>query len=444
MVALKTRALAEWHNLRDVMIHRPGIEMFFGLLEPFSFLYERAFSMDGAIYEHANLEHTLASHGVNVHRLKHEAVRTVRENEALKERAGKYALKIVKFHGPVQETRKAERAFKENIASFDPETLYNILVLRPTVSLKKGRGARVIFPHVTLNVPLANLYFMRDQQALTDRGIVVGRMAKPQRRLEPFLTNTVLQLMGADMAYQVQAPGTFEGGDFIPAGDFAMIGLGDRTNRSAIEQIMKHGLGFDEVVVVHQATHPLIPGEQRDPMINMHLDTYLNIAGKEIAVGCIPLLNRAPIEVYKKKSSGTSLMDVRYEKTSSGSNIHEYLTKKGYKFVPITTFEQMCYAYNFLCLRDREIIAIEAEQVAQRVLKNLEIMKTNYPKRYSRLYTHVKKEYAELRASGRFFPHKSEFYELGVKTIPVLLQEITGGYGGAQCMTCALNRDPPK
>ncbi len=38
----------------------------------------------------------------------------------------------------------------------------------------------------------------------------------------------------------------------------------------------------------------------------------------------------------------------------------------------------------------------------------LEVMKNNYPKRYSRLYAHVKKEYAELRTNGRFFPHKSE------------------------------------
>jgi arginine deiminase len=439
---METHALAEWHNLRDVMIHRPGIEMFFGLLEPYSFLYERAFSMDGAVHEHANLEHTLASHNVNVHRLKHSMVRTSRENELLMELARKYALKIVKFRGPTKESREAARAFKENVSSLDPETLYNILVLRPTISLKKGRGARVIFPHVTLNVPLANLYFMRDQQALTDRGIVVGRMAKPQRRLEPFLTSTVLQAMGAEMAYQVQPPGTFEGGDFIPAGDFAMIGIGDRTNRSAVDQIMRHGLGFEEIVVVHQATHPLM--EQRDPMINMHLDTYLNIAGEGIAVGCLPLLSRATIEVYRRRTSSSSLMDVRYEKTSSGSNIQEYLTRKGYKFIPITTFEQMCYASNFLCLRDREIIAIEVEEVAQRVLKNLEVMKSHYPKRYSRLYAHVKKEYAELRANGRFFPHKSEFYELGVKIIPILLEEITGGYGGAHCMTCALNREPTK
>ena len=42
--------------------------------------------------------------------------------------------------------------------------------------------------HVTENEPLSNLYFMRDQQAVTDRGIVMSRMSKPQRMREPEIT----------------------------------------------------------------------------------------------------------------------------------------------------------------------------------------------------------------------------------------------------------------
>ena len=43
----------------------------------------------------------------------------------------------------------------------------------------------MIHLHVTENEPLSNLYFMRDQQAVTDKGIVISRMSKPQRRREP-------------------------------------------------------------------------------------------------------------------------------------------------------------------------------------------------------------------------------------------------------------------
>ena len=429
-----SHAQAEWRRLTDVLIHRPGIEMFMGLLEPYSFLYERAFSMDDAVFEHLELEHALDSAGVKVHRLKRTAISIAKENPLVLERLRNYAAKIVKFEGPAHEVRKARRDFARNLTSFDPETLFNVLLLRPTLRLRQGRGTRVVFPHVTLNVPLANLYFMRDQQALTDKGIVMGRMSKPQRRLEPFMTGTVLESMGADIVYRVQPPGTFEGGDFIPAGNFAMIGLGDRTNRSGVDQVMSKGLGFGEVAVVHQATHPLIPDDQRDPMINMHLDTYLNFAGEHVAVGCEPLLKRARVELYRESSKG------KYIRNGEATNIYDYLIHKGFKIVPITTLEQMCYASNFLCIKEGHIIAVEVEEVAKKVLKNLQSVAEANPKKYSQLLHHVKKEDQELRKSGQFFPHKREFYDVAVTATPLMLREITGGYGGAHCMTCALNR----
>lgn len=48
-------AKAEWDRLKEVPIHRPGIEMLFSLMELSSFLSERAFSVDGAVYEHTLL-----------------------------------------------------------------------------------------------------------------------------------------------------------------------------------------------------------------------------------------------------------------------------------------------------------------------------------------------------------------------------------------------------
>jgi arginine deiminase len=425
---------AEWDPLKEVVIHRPGIEMFFGLMAPFSFLYERAFSMDEAIYEHTELEHALASSGVRVHRLKRLAVHLAEENSGLLKRAREYAMGIVKFSGPSDDASKARREFKKSVTELDAETIFNIMLLRPSVTLDEKIGVRVVLPRVTLDVPLANLYFMRDQQAVSDKGVMVGRMSKPQRQMEPLITGAILEMAGARIACRVKPPGTFEGGDFMPAGDFAMLGLGDRTNRSGVNQILAHGLEFDEVAVVHQAVHPLIPGDQPDPMINMHLDTYLNIAGKGIAVGCVPLLKRARVEIYRRSTAGT------YRRQTGGPSIHDYLVSHGFTIVPITTLEQMCYASNFLCLRDRRIMAVEVEKVVDKVLRNLEFQAKLAPHRYSRLFQEARREHAQLRESGQFFPRKREFNELGVDATPLPLQEITGGYGGAHCMTCVLSR----
>src|SRR5271167_1526128 len=123
---MESTVRAEWDALKEVVIHRPGIEMFFGLMAPFSFLYERAFSMDEAIYEHTELEHALSSAGVRVHRLKRLSINLAKENPALLERAREYAVRIVKFSGPANDAAEARREFKKSVTELDAETIFNV------------------------------------------------------------------------------------------------------------------------------------------------------------------------------------------------------------------------------------------------------------------------------------------------------------------------------
>ena len=215
-----------------------------------------------------------------------------------------------------------------------------------------------------------------------------------------------------------------------------MIGVGDRTNPNGANQVLRHGVGFEEVALVHQPAHPLVPGDEPDPMIDMHLDTYLNFPGRDVAVGCVPLLRAARVEVYQRSTRG------RYRKLGKSPNLYEYLTGKGFRIVPITTLEQMCYASNFLCIKDHNILAIEVEKIVKKVLKNLEAKARSDPYRYQALLEEAKRDLATLKRSDQFFPHKREFQELSIEVTSLQLQEITGGYGGIRCMTCVLNRKP--
>jgi arginine deiminase len=433
---LDSKVRAEWDPLQDVVIHRPGTEMFFGLIEPFAFLYERAFNMDEAIHEHTELEHALNLTGIRVHPLKHLAIQLARENHEIVGMLAKYAKGIVKFEGPASEVKRARREFERNLPDLGIETIFSILVFRPSIRLDQKRGVRVMYPRVQLDVPLANLFFMRDQQVASDLGLIVGRMSKPQRRMEPEITSTILEMAGAKIVHRVASPGTFEGGDFIPAGKLAMIGIGDRTNLNGASQVLRHGANFDEVAVIQQPSHPLIPGDERDPMIDMHLDTFLNFPGKNIAVGCIPLLKRAKVKVYRRSSIG------HYKRTNKAPNLYEYLMGHRFTIVPITTLEQMCYASNFLCVKDHSILAIEVEKVVKKVLRNLEAKAHADPYRYGALLEEAKGDLAKLKRSDQFFPHKRQFQELSIDVTSLQLQEITGGYGGIRCMTCVLNRKP--
>lgn len=436
-LAGRTHARAEWHDLKEVLIHRPGVEMFFGLMEPYSFLYERAFRVDEATYEHAALEHALTEEGVVVRRLIHLAIELGTKHPELVEQVRHQVLRIVRYSGPKSMVERARAALRRNLDNFDGETLFNILLLRPSVHLERHPGFRVILPKVELDTPLANLYFMRDQQALSANGYVLGRMSKPQRRQEPGLTGALLRAWGAEVAGVVVSPGTFEGGDFMPMGDFALLGAGDRTNPNGVRQVLAADLGVAEVGVVHQPSHPAIPGDDADPMIDMHLDTYLNIPGAGLAVGCGPLVDRARTEVYRRNGRGT------FDRDAKSLSLRDYLASKRIEILPITTLEQMSYASNFLCVRDRTILAIEVENEVDRVLTTLGIAARRNPHRYAALFALARKERDGLRRTGGFFPHTSTLRDHGIDVVPLDLREITGGYGGAHCMTCVVRRDPP-
>jgi arginine deiminase len=430
----RTHARAEWEPLEEVLIHRPGIEMFFGLMEPYSFLYERVFSIDNAVFEHTELEHALAEAGVTVRRLKRLAVELEARRPGLVERVREVAEKTVRYSGPKEMVDRSRAALRQNLASFDAETLFNILLLRPSVRLERRPGARGVLPTVELDCPLANLYFMRDQQALSAEGFILGRMSKPQRQDEPYVTGALLKRAGARIAGEVRTPGTFEGGDFMPMGEFALLGTGDRTNPSGVRQILAMPLGFDEVGVVHQPAHPALPDDSPDPMIDMHLDTYFNVPGERLAVGCEALLRVARVEVFRRKAGGRLVRDPKTR------TLRDFLSEKKFDVIPLSSLEQMCYATNFLCIRDRKIIAVEVEKEVDRVLGGLASSARKDPHRYGKLLSLVRKEQEELRAGRGYFPHTSTVRDRGVEVTPLSLQEITGGYGGAHCMTCVIRR----
>jgi arginine deiminase len=409
--------------------------MFLGLLDPYASLYERAFSMHGARREHQRLEEVLRNEfKLNVLRLKDTILDNADRRPEVRERLVKMALEAFNFEGPKSQTEAATKEMERNTSALDSAHFFNILIAHPLVELEAEKGTRSIRMHVAEREPVSNLYFMRDQQMVTDKGIFMSRMAKPQRRREPIVTRFLWDTLGAKVVHATTEPGTIEGGEFIPLKEFALVGIGDRTNRAAIEQLLRHGVAFDEVGVVHQPNHPLIPGNERDPMIDMHLDTYFNIASSKVAVGAELLLKNAKVEVHKRESDGV------YRKEKEEPNLHDFIKQKGFDIINITTLEQMTYASNFLTIKDGQILAVETEREVRDVLSNLMAKARDNPTRYGKLLEQAKREYNTLKNEGGFFPHKKEIYEHGIDAYPLVMTNLTGGYGAAHCMTCSLKR----
>jgi arginine deiminase len=431
---MTARVRAEWERLRRVAVHRPGIEMFFGLLEPYAALYERAFSRYEARREHERLEYTLREEfGVRVLRLKETILDAADRDPAVRRRLVDWAHETVTIRGGRQEVAEARRSMEQNADALDSQHFFTLLLLNPVIEVGEGSTGGGVDVRIMGQEPLANLYFMRDQQAVTECGLVSGRPAKPQRSREAEITRFLWEIIGIPIAGTVREPGTFEGGDFMPMGDFALIGTGDRTNEAGIHQFLACATGFDEIGVVHQPGHPLVPSRRPDPMIDMHLDTYFNVASSGVVIGSEILLRRAQVDVYHRTGEG-------YESSGETTTLYDYIRSKGFAVIDLSILEQLSYAANVLCVRDGVILTVEGERVMKTVLANLERKAAVDTARYGRLLRHAEEDYRRIRNVGQFFPHKAEFYQHDIETCPLHFENLTGGYGGPHCMTCALER----
>lgn len=427
---MSARALAEWNPLRRVVVRSPGMEAFFGLLEPYSSLYERVFSLSAARREHAQLVETLkTTFGVRVEALDQVILQAAGRHPDVRDQLLERVVETVGFEG--LGAARARREFKDTIRLLDGEQLIETLILAPSLEFERGRGARSVAASTTLKGPLTNLFFLRDQQAVTDRGIVLGRLAKAQRRRETEITGFAWRASGEPPVATIRT-GTLEGGDFLPAGEFALVGTGDRTSPAGVKELLAGpGLGFPEVGVVHQPRHPLLG--RPDPMLNMHLDTYLNFPGPALAVGHREMLASARVDVHRRDSQGYRF--------SHSTTLLPYLERAhGFRVIGITTLEQLCYATNFLTIRPGTILVPDVARNAERVLAHLSRAAERSPAQYHRLYLRAAREFAELRAEGRFFPAKPEARDANLDSVEVEIENLTGAYGGAHCLTATLER----
>lgn len=417
------RARAEWNKLTEIMIHRPSVEIEYAMLAPKPFLFERVFNAINARKEHMHLEEILKENNVNVHVLEHEIIKKADESNHFKKIIIDYLIKKVKFYGRISDSLEAEKNFVKNINYLDSKTLFDIMVLEPSIIIKSDHNHTTEYPSVYSNLPLANLYFMRDQQAVADNGVIIGNMKMEQRSRETEITKFVLKyIFEIKDAYEIPKNGHFEGGDFMPAGDFSIIGIGSRTDMEGAYHAMISGkIDTDEIFIVENPSYDFA---KNNKMVNMHLDTYFNIAGNGLAVTSLYLAKKARGILYGKQSKGN------YTKMGSYT-LFDYLKSKNFNFIDLSIPEQLAYSSNFLTLNDKKIITVNVKKVLEKLINE-----NAFDKKTKEVVL------SEMNKIGsEIFPNRTDVKKEGIEYINADLIELTGGYGGAHCMTATLNRD---
>jgi arginine deiminase len=410
---------SEWGRLKRVIMHRPGTEITYAMLAPKPFLFERPFNYSIADREHKNLQAVLEENGIHVDILEDLIVNTADKNSSFRKKLEDKILSLVNFYGTSESMENARRDLEKNIEYIDSLSLFQALIMEPSIDLKEYVTG-IQYPRVYSNLPLANLYFMRDQQAVSS-GVLIGNMKMQQRRRETDITSFVFkEILGAKLK-RIEN-GFFEGGDFIPAGNFCLIGTGNRTNESGAIEAMNSGIfDFDRIVIISNPLYGFMDGH--DLMVNMHLDTYFNIPAAGTVITSVELAKSAQATVYVKNTDGKYSGDSR-------TTLYEFMKGEGYNFIDLGISEQLSYSSNFLTVSDGKIIAIDSARVIEKLLAE-------------NVFDDITREHivTDMRLrKGKMFPDRKEVYNSGIDVIKIDLSEITGGYGGAHCMTSAVDR----
>lgn len=331
-------ARAEWDRLRAVRVHEPGLESWGGSLDPESNLFEAPLPPDQARAAHRAYVSTLESAGVEVHRLADDLESGGRLENLVRERV-RVASDV--DLDAVFETLSARELLQLALANAELE------------SSETGPAS------LTLRAPLSNIYFQRDTTILGDRGPILCAMASDVRQPEVGIVREAWESIGAEIVHEASV-GPIEGGEFLPAGEFALLGVSGnvdgreeviRTSYDAGVDLLDAGaLGFDEVGLVRAPveTEREIRAERGGPSRMMHLLGWFNIAAEDVAVTFREMAEAAIVERFERNGDG-------YEHVGSTA-LWDLLDEKGFEVVEADWSER--WPTNFVAVDDGVIVPL--------------------------------------------------------------------------------------
>jgi arginine deiminase len=230
--------------------------------------------------------------------------------------------------------------------SVDPTLLLEQHAALVTTLRNEGICVADVAPPSPPSCQLGNLVFTRDPILCTRKGIVLGRFRESVRQAETTLWEGVLAEHGLPYLGRVLGTESFvEGGDFLPAGDVAFLGTGNRTNEAGAHELMSRDwLGCPRVAVVK---HPADGN-----MHAIHLDCYLGIVDDSLAVVWDHAAEHVLVDEYERDA-----YDGSYAPRTLDMPLGEYLERSGWRILCVPTASQRNYGCNLLSLgRDHKVL----------------------------------------------------------------------------------------
>lgn len=383
---------AEYDRLNAVRVHTPGLELWSGGVDPAPNLFDAHVPPDGARREHTRLVQTLESAGVEVHQLADDLPADV-----LDALVNEYA------------TVPDEIDLDEALETFDAREKLQLALARVELNRQSDTATSV-----GIDRPISNLFFQRDTTLLGDRGPVLCEMYESVRQPEIPIVRRAWEALGAEFVHEMTGE-PLEGGEFLPAGEFALLGVSAeiegrevviRTSYDAGTQLLDHdAVGYDEVGLVRaplEADRRLREEHNTGSRV-LHLLGWCNIAAEDLEVLDSTLAQHATVDVFVKGTDGYAF--------DHSTTVFSYLKEKGFDIVDVSPSER--WVTNFLTTEDGSIVPLYEPDA------NDEYRPENNP-----TIERLKERGIEILPEGEGLP----------------VGALTKGAGGIHCMTTPLNR----
>ncbi|HET7305777.1 MAG TPA: arginine deiminase [Segeticoccus sp.] len=281
---MKYHVDSEVGRLRQVIVHRPGLEM--ERLTPANkdaYLYDDVLWVDQAQQEHDRFVAAIEGRGITVHMLD----RLLEETLAIPE-AKKYVLDESldeRLYGPM-----AIDALRNLFDGMDPQELTQFLIggitkreLLARIDEPRSVVIHALGPDEMVLAPLPNHLFTRDTSAWIYDGVAVNSMHKKARRRETVHYDAIYRWhpMFADAGFRLWSeglgggPATTEGGDILVLGRGAvLVGMSERTTPQGVERLARRVLADDP-------SRRIVALNMPKARALMHLDTVMTMVNAD-------------------------------------------------------------------------------------------------------------------------------------------------------------------
>lgn len=335
---------AEWDALDGVRVHTPGLELWSGSLDPGPNLFADHVPPDRARREHGRIVTALEDAGVEVHHLADDLAAAGALDDLVRE--------------SVTDRSGENDRIEGLLDAFDPREKLQAALARATIADDDDDDDGG--PSLRIDRPLSNTYFQRDTTLVGDRGPVLCAMHEPVRRPEVPIVREAWAGVGAEIRHEA-GPEPIEGGEFLPAGEFALLGVSAvvdgeerviRTSYAAGEDLLAaDAVGYDEVGLVRAplAADRRLRVERGLGSRVMHLLGWCNVAAEGLAVLDADLAAAAEVDVYARRGDG-------YELDRTTTTLSYLAEDRGFDVIDVAPAER--WPTNFLTVEDGRIVPL--------------------------------------------------------------------------------------